>query len=138
MQHHVSSGQAALDDSGWTLDVTVLHHDSRKSGALMNAANDWRNEFGLEFEVPASIERLTTLDLGIKDLSWHNDACPRFVKSFADNEEVCLWVEHVSVNMREGGDNAPRFVIEDTRTDARWETSDDNEAIALFLAACER
>lgn len=64
----------------------------------------WRAEFGADYAVPPEVSAA-----GLIDVSWHNDACPSFIRpedeaDFIDGHGQCvarLWVEHPDPDQRE-------------------------------------
>jgi hypothetical protein len=97
----------------------------------------WQAEFGASYAVPREV--LTTK--GITDDSWHNDICPSFIWTALDNNDpdtlIKLWVDHVDPQEREGGPDAPRFMVT-IGQDAELETDDVSEALALFALLREK
>ena len=74
----------------------------------------WKEEHGVDFEVPAFIEFLASKGV-VEDQSWHNDACPRFGVSDVDPTteravEVVIWIDHPMKSQREFGDGQ-RFAV---------------------------
>jgi hypothetical protein len=60
----------------------------------------WRSTHGERFAVPGEVlDRVATGKL--KDVSWGNDAAPRFVSPLTD--EVTIWVGHPDDDVREIG-----------------------------------
>lgn len=56
----------------------------------------WEAEHGPSFDVPTEVSDLE----GIRDISWHNDTCPRFALT-DDGEGPNLWVDHPDPDNRE-------------------------------------
>ena len=70
----------------------------------------WEREFGAEYAVPEEILRHVRTG-ALRDLSWHNDACPSFGVPRADGtERARVWVEHPVPNDREDPRD-PRFIV---------------------------
>lgn len=106
--------------------------------------SSWGYEFGPEYDIPA--DRI--LATGLEDYSWHNDACPSFIRQVGGNEvhDLRLWVEHVDPQQRELGPDCGRYVVNyysDTPVDgvpisedgSVYEGDDLEEALAKYLEA---
>jgi hypothetical protein len=94
----------------------------------------WIEEHGDDYAVPVEVTRLE----GIRDLSWHNDTCPRFGVN-GDGIGPNLWVDHEDPERREMHPT-PRYTVINQTHDC--ESSDDvevyrgddvREAIEVFL-----
>jgi hypothetical protein len=97
----------------------------------------WISEHGEEYAVPAEVLAIPD----IRDLSWHNDTCPRFALT-DEGEGPNLFVEHPDPAQREYGADAPRFVVVILASDVGstgdlqvHDGDDVREAVAAFMAA---
>lgn len=95
----------------------------------------WADEHGTAFEVPVEVSQLE----GVRDLSWHNDTCPRFAVT-EDGQGPNLWVDHPDPDERELGGS--RFYVVHQAHDCA--SSDDVQihegddlaaAVAAFVTA---
>lgn len=95
----------------------------------------WEAEHGNDFDVPVEVSMLE----GIRDISWHNDTCPRFAVT-EDGSGANLWVDHPDPDHREMLNK--RFLVINQAGDCAspddeelYEGDDVHEAIAAFVAA---
>ena len=63
------------------------------------------------------------------DHSWHNDACPSFVRVIpnGDGKEVHVFVDYADIKLREYFEGVPRFVVFTTNNEG---SLDDNPSLA--------
>lgn len=95
----------------------------------------WIAEHGREFAVPALVLNLE----GIQDLSWHNDACPRFAVT-DDGVGPNLWVDHPFPHLRETGGERFTVIVQPSENSSSDDTlihsgDDVVAAVAAFIAA---
>jgi hypothetical protein len=93
----------------------------------------WVAEHGAEYDVPREI-----LDADLEDLSWHNDACPKFGVSLGDDEDwVLLFVLHPDPARRDANEE-PRFAVwvgnntDGTPDSNVYEGDDIADALAVY------
>jgi len=91
-------------------------------------AQQWREEFGDDYAVPALIDRL--IDAGrLMDLSWHNDVCPSVClppgAAGPDERTPRLWMDHPDPNMRETGPDGTRYNVMSAHGVTDYITTDD-------------
>jgi hypothetical protein len=79
------------------------------------------------------VTTLPVIPVGFVDSSWHNDACPCFVKG-----DLQLFVDYADPDLRECGTDAPRFVLvrnDDADVTTLCATDDWSELLAAVEAA---
>lgn len=71
----------------------------------------WGAEHGKDYDIPKKILELER----IQDLSWHNDVCPCFGKTWFDDDlclQVAIWVDHPDPDKRYDRPDAKRFLVQ--------------------------
>jgi len=99
----------------------------------VSARGKWAREHCAGFDVP----RIITEADGLRDDSWGNDTCPRFVaegytRAHADrgDEPVSLWCEYPNARLRET--SGPRFCVTCGRGPEVCWTDSPAEALRVF------
>lgn len=96
---------------------------------------DWRTEFGEDYDVPSEVEELVR-DGVLTDVSWHNDACPRFAVNSDSGMVFTVFasVDHPDPRKREF--LVPRFAVTRDEEDGEvvdLSTTDDVHELTAFL-----
>ncbi len=90
---------------------------------------DWRPEF---HPIPDEVLALVATEEAV-DMSWHNDVCPSFGIELKDGGPALrLWVDAVSVNDRECGNETRFWVGIDGENDVLLATDDVAAAVACY------
>lgn len=99
----------------------------------------WDSEFGLEYAVPKEILALVA-DGSVRDVSWHNDASPSFLRELPHRQAIRIWAAHPDPEKREL--EGKRYIVsEEANGDGGpdlGETDDVAEAVRIFREAVRR
>ena len=71
---------------------------------------------------------------GFSEISWHNDISPSYSK---DEDQIRVWIEHQSPEMREAGKDAPRFSLTVHDETGSFLSGDHFETVEEVLAALD-